>query len=735
MEKSLLVVESPTKVKTLSKYLGDKFIIKATYGHIKDLPESRLGVDIRNGFRPEFVTIKGKGRIIEDIKRASEKVDRVLIGSDPDREGEAIAFHVKEIVDGKKEVKRVLFHEITKKGIEEGLRNITDLNEQKYNAQKARRILDRLVGYKISPLLWEKVSHRLSAGRVQSAALRIICDREEEIENFVREEYFKIDAIFEFDSDKKLRATLERIDGKKEKIKSEEEAQRIKGELEGLKFSIGSITRKRREVSPQPPFTTSRMQQEASRILKFSPQKTMILAQRLYEGVDIGDGRILGLITYMRTDSVRVSDEAKEASRSLIKDRFGEMYLPKVPPEFKNKKRAQDAHEAIRPTDVFITPERVKPYLSKDLYSLYELIWKRFVASQMAPKLVESISVVILGGKYEFVAKGETLVFDGFSKLYEEKQEEAEEKEVIPELSEDSNLNLQEVLIEKKYTNPPPRYTEASLIKTLETNGIGRPSTYAVIVSTIQERGYVKKEDGKLVPTPLGRTVNRLLKQFFPSVVDVDFTAKMEDNLDQIENGKKNWVKTLETFYKSFEKELQTAKKEMKNLKNEEIQTDIRCERCGKRMILRWSKNGHYLICEDKEGCGNKKDVKVDQSGRIQILEKEIKGTCPLCSGNLVEKKGKYGRFVACSNFPNCKYTEPASTGFSCPKEGCGGRLVERISKKKKRKFVSCSNYPECNFITSLEPKEGPCPYCSSPTLFSRRNKTYCLREGCSWQS
>lgn len=735
MEKSLIVVESPTKVKTLSKYLGQGFIIKATYGHIKDLPEKRLGVDIKNGFRPEFVTIKGKGKVIEDIRRASEKVDMVLIGSDPDREGEAIAFHVKEIVDGRKNVKRVLFHEITKKGIEEGLKNITDLNEQKYNAQKARRILDRLVGYKISPILWEKVSHRLSAGRVQSAALRVICDREEEIENFVREEYYKIDAVFTVDSNGKLKATLERIDGKRVRITSEEEALKIKNELQGLQFSVGSVTKRRKEIMPQPPFTTSKMQQEASKVLKFSPQKTMILAQRLYEGVEIESGKTLGLITYMRTDSVRVSDEAREAARNLIREHFGEAYLPHVPNVFKNKKTAQDAHEAIRPTDVFIHPDSVKPYLSKDLYSLYELIWKRFVSSQMTAKIVETTSVIILGGKYEFAAKGEVLIFDGFSKLYEEKQEEAEIEERIPEIDDGSEIGLEEVIVEKKYTNPPPRYTEASLIKTLETNGIGRPSTYATIVSTIQERGYVKKEDGKLIPTPLGRTVNRLLKQFFPLIVDIDFTAKMEDNLDQIENGKKNWVKTLESFYTAFERELQIAKREMRNLKYEETPTDINCDRCGKRMLLRWSKKGHYLICEDKNGCGNRREAKVDSSGGIHLIEREIKGKCPLCSGDLIEKRGKYGRFVACSNFPSCKYTEPVSTGYPCPKENCGGKLVERVSRKKRRKFLSCSNYPDCNFVTSYEPKDGPCPNCNSPTLFVRRGRTFCLREGCNWRS
>lgn len=735
MGKSLLIVESPTKVKTLSKFLDENYVIKATYGHIKDLPESRLGVDVRNGFTPEFVIIKGKSKVVEEIKRASEKVDRILIGSDPDREGEAIAFHVAELIDGNKEIKRVLFQEITKKGVEEGLRSITNLNESKYNAQKARRVLDRLVGYKISPILWEKVSHGLSAGRVQSAALRIICDREEEIEGFVREEYWKVEVVLKLDSRDEFRATLERIDGEKFKISSQEEAEKIKEELKGAHFDIKSVSTKRRSIIPQPPFITSRMQQEASKILKFTPKKTMLLAQRLYEGVELEEGRTTGLITYMRTDSVRISEEAKEDARNLIKKMFGENYVPSSPHVFKNKNTAQDAHEAIRPTDVSLTPEVVKPYLSKDLYLLYELIWKRFLASQMTEKVIETKTVEIVAGRYTFIAKGERTIFDGFSRLYEEETEEDEKRDLLPEIKGSEKVELKEVLLEKKYTNPPPRFTEATLIKTLETNGIGRPSTYATIVSTIQERGYVKKEEGRLKPTPLGRTVNRLLKEFFPVIVDVDFTAKMEERLDLIENGKKNWVKTLEKFYTFFEENLRKAQKEMKNLKKEEKITDIRCDRCGREMILRWSKNGDYLICSDKENCKNRKNVKVDESGGIHVIEEESKGVCPACGGKLVEKSGRYGKFIACSSYPKCKYTEPYSTGYLCPVIECGGKLVEKKSQKTKRRFISCSRYPSCSFVTNREPTKGPCPKCGSPTLFILKEKVTCLREGCNWQS
>ncbi|MCS7281321.1 MAG: type I DNA topoisomerase [Desulfobacterota bacterium] len=735
MGKSLLIVESPTKVKTLAKFLDSNYIIKATYGHIKDLPEDRLGVDIKNGFTPEFVVIKGKSKIVEDIKKSSREADRVLIGSDPDREGEAIAFHVAELLDGHKEIKRVLFHEITKKGIEKGLRSITDLNENKYNAQKARRILDRLVGYQISPILWEKVSHRLSAGRVQSAALRMICDREEEIEKFVKEEYWKINVVLELDSGTQFEASLASIDGEKAKIQKEEEAQKIKKELESLSFEIKSVTKKKREIAPQPPFITSRMQQEASKVLKFSPKKTMLLAQILYEGVELEEGKVTGLITYMRTDSVRISEEAREDAKKLIYELFGSEYLPSSPRIFKNKSTAQDAHEAIRPTDVWRTPESVKPYLTRDLYLLYDLIWKRFVASQMAEKIVDSRTVEIIAGKYTFVAKGERVIFDGFSKLYEEAQEAEEERHILPDVDKDKRVRLKEVKLEKKYTTPPPRFTEASLIKALETNGIGRPSTYATILSTILERGYAKKEEGKLKPTPLGRTVNSLLKQFFPLVVDLDFTAKMEERLDQIENGKANWSKILEKFYLVFDEELKKAKEEMRNLKKEERLTEIVCDRCGKPMVLRWSKNGEYIYCSDKENCKNRKNVVVTEDGKIKIIEEERKGSCPRCGGALVEKIGKYGKFIACSAYPLCTYTEPYSTGLSCPILECNGKLVEKRSKKKKRPYVACSNYPKCSFITNLEPEKGPCPLCGCPTLFIKKGKKVCLREGCNWQS
>jgi DNA topoisomerase I len=734
MVKSLLVVESPTKMKTLSKYLGKNFVIKATYGHIKDLPKSKLGVDVEKDFAPHFMTVKGKSKVVDELKKAGKAADKIYIGSDPDREGEAIAFHVAELIGKKKEIARVLFHEITKKGVLEALKAPAALDEAKYNAQKARRILDRLVGYKISPLLWEKLSYGLSAGRVQSVSLRLVCDREEEIENFQKEEYWIIDVELQLASGEKFIATLERKGGEKIKVSSGEEAEDIKKIAQGATFKISSVEIKEKNLTPQPAFITSRLQAEASRVLRFSPKRTMMLAQKLYEGVEIGKEGQVGLITYMRTDSVRVSMEAINEARSYIEKAFGAPYVPQKPNFFKNKKSAQDAHEAIRPASVLMTPEKVKDYLDKDLFALYGLIWKRFVASQMSLEKVEATIVNVGAGDYLFVARGQRVLFDGFTKMYEEKGEDEEEVDLLPEVKKGDKLSLVDTTLEQRFTNPPPRYSEASLIRALEMKGIGRPSTYATIVGTVQDREYVKKEKGRLAPTSLGRTVNKIMMEFFPVIVDISFTAKMEERLDLIEDGKKDWVKTLERFNVAFEKELDRAKESMKSLKKEEKETDIVCDQCGKKMLIRWSKNGEYLVCSGKPECKNKKNVKVAEDGTISVVEQEIKGVCKKCGGNLIEKRGRFGRFFACSNYPECKYTEPYSLGFLCPVEGCQGKLVEKISKKKRR-FISCSQYPTCTFATNNEPTEGVCPVCGAPTLFSFRRNTICLRKDCGWKS
>ena len=732
MAKSLLVVESPVKMKTLSKFLGKDYVIKATYGHIKDLPKSKMGVDVDHDFRPQFAVVKGKAKIVAELKKAGKEADNIYIGSDPDREGEAIAFHVAEEIGKGVPVKRVLFNEITKKAVLAAMKSPSNLDESKYEAQKARRILDRLVGYEISPLLWERVKYGLSAGRVQSVALKLVCEREDEIEAFVREEYWTVEADFKLASGETVRAKLEKINGEKTRIGSQAEAEKVKAAILGKTFVVAGVEEKERFVTPYPAFKTSSLQQDASSKLKFSPKKTMLLAQKLFEGIEIGKS-MTGLITYMRTDSVRISDEAVAEARRLVESRFGADYVPHKPNVYSNSKSAQDAHEAIRPTDVNLTPEKVHPYLEKDMFALYELIWRRFMASQMSRMRLHVKVAEISDNGYLFVARGSKVIFDGFSKVYEAEKRD-DERTYLPDMTKGEPLGLKEVDTTQRFTAPPPRYTEASLIKTLEAKGIGRPSTYAAIVSTIQERGYVHKEKGSLVVVPLGRTVSRLLSEFFPKVIDVDFTAKMEDGLDLIEEDEKDWVASLTEFYALLQGELSTAKSTMKNLKQEEKETSIVCDKCGKPMVLRWGKNGEYLVCTGRPECKNKKNVKVDKDGQITIVEEESRGICPQCGGNLVEKSGRFGRFIACSNYPDCKYTRPYTLGLHCPVENCTGELVERISKKRK-KFYGCSRYPDCDFITGLAPKEGPCPSCGAPVLFSFRDRLSCLRKDCGWKS
>ena len=755
MTKSLLVVESPTKMKTLSKFLGKDYIIRATYGHIKDLPKSTMGVDVNHGFTPQFAVMKSKARIVAEIKKASKEADNIYIGSDPDREGEAIAFHVAEVIGRNTPVKRVLFNEITKKAVLEAMASPQNLDESKYDAQKARRILDRLVGYEISPLLWERVKYGLSAGRVQSVALKLVCEREDEIEAFVKEEYWNIEAELTLSSGEKIKAKLEKVDGAKARIRTKEEAEKIRSSLKGTPFIVAGVEEKERFASPYPPFKTSTLQQDASSRLRFSPKKTMLVAQKLFEGVEIGKNTTTGLITYMRTDSVRISNEAMGEARKLIDAAFGAAYVPGKPNIFSNSKTAQDAHEGIRPTNVKLTPEKLKAHLDKDLFALYELIWRRFVASQMARQrlhlrvaeitakgcttigaqrpLDEQSSPSLPPQTCMFVARGSKVVFDGFTRVFEVDKSE-DERAYLPDMKKGDILSLTHLDASQHFTSPPPRYSEATLIKTLEAKGIGRPSTYAAIVSTIQERGYVHKEKGSLAPVPLGRTVHRLLAEFFPKVIDVDFTARMEEGLDRIEEEENNWVTSLSEFYGVLQEEMGSAKTKMKNLKAEEKETSIICDKCGKNMILRWGKNGEYLVCSGRPACKNKKNVTVDKDGNISIVEETTYGACPQCGGTLVEKSGRFGRFIACGNYPDCKYTRPFTTGLHCPQEGCPGELVERISKKKK-KFYGCSRYPDCDFATSFQPKEGQCPVCAAPVLFGYRGRSSCLRKGCEWKS
>ncbi len=760
MAKSLLVVESPTKMKTLSKFLGKDYIIRATYGHIKDLPKSTMGVDVDHGFTPHFAVVKSKAKVVAEIRKASKEADNIYIGSDPDREGEAIAFHVAEVIGRKTPVKRVLFNEITKKAVLEAIASPQELDGAKYDAQKARRILDRLVGYEISPLLWERVKYGLSAGRVQSVALKLVCEREDEIDAFVKEEYWNIEAELTLITGEKIKAKLEKIDGAKARIGTKEEAEKIRSALKGTPFVVAGVEEKERFTSPYPPFKTSTLQQDASSRLRFSPKKTMLVAQKLFEGVEIGKNTTTGLITYMRTDSVRISNEATGEARKLIEAAFGAAYVPAKPNVFSNSKTAQDAHEGIRPTNVKLTPEKLQAHLDKDMFALYEMIWRRFVASQMARQRLH-LRVAEIGAaggvqhplgeqsspslpahkreslrpqNYTFVARGSKVVFDGFSRVFEVERSD-EERAYLPDMKKGDILKLAHLDASQHFTSPPPRYSEASLIKTLEAKGIGRPSTYAAIVSTIQERDYVHREKGSLVPKPLGRTVHRLLAQFFPKVIDVDFTARMEEGLDRIEEEESNWVTSLSEFYGVLQEEMGSAKRKMKNLKAEEKETSIICDKCGKNMILRWGRNGEYLVCSGRPACKNKKNVTVDKDGNISIVEETTYGPCPQCGGTLVEKSGRFGRFIACSNYPDCKYTRPFTMGLHCPQEGCQGELVERTSKKKKKKFYGCSRYPDCDFATSFQPKAGECPACGAPVLFGYRGRSSCLRKGCEWKS
>lgn len=737
MSKGLIVVESPAKVKTLQKFLGGEYIIKASVGHIKDLPEDELGVDLENDFKPHYVIIPGKAKILRELKKVSKEVKNIYLGPDPDREGEAIAWHIaEEIGDKGKNIYRILFNEITKRAVLEALENPGKLQKSKYEAQQARRILDRLVGYQISPILWDKVRRGLSAGRVQTVAVRMICEREREIQNFIPEEYWSITASLRGKSSpQSFEAKLIRWKGKKVKIGNEKEANEIKKALENVPYVVLKIEQQEKIRNPLPPFITSRLQQEAYRKLSFPAQKTMWIAQRLYEGVDLGEMGTVGLITYMRTDSVRVSHEAIHQVRQWIKSRFGEDYLPQKPNTYKSKKGAQDAHEAIRPTSLDLDPDRVKPYLEKDQWELYKLIWDRFVASQMTPAVFLQTTVEIKADNGIFHAVGTVPKFKGFMALYVESQdnnESGEQEEVLPPLSEGEVLELIKLTPKQHFTQPPYRFSEATLIKELEEKGIGRPSTYATILSTIKERGYVRLEKGRFVPTELGYIVNDLLVVNFPDIFDLEFTAQMEENLDKIEEGEKGWIETLREFYEPFKKDLEMAKATMRNIKVEIIPTEETCDRCGSKMVKRWGKRGYFLACSSYPKCKFTKET--GDNGRPEVVN-EIK--CEQCGSQMVIKNGKFGRFMACMNYPTCKFTRPVDTGVSCPKEGCDGIIVERRTKKGKT-FYSCSKYPDCDYALWDKPISEKCPQCEFPFLVEKQTKTgfirKCPQKGCGYR-
>ena len=684
----LVIVESPAKAKTIGKYLGRGYKVTASMGHVRDLPASTLGIDVENGYKPKYITIKGKQKLVKELKAEAKKCDGVLLATDPDREGEAISWHLANILGlDPAAPNRVTFDEITKKGVKEGMAHPRAINIDLFNAQQARRELDRLVGYKLSPFLWKKVRRGLSAGRVQSVAVRLIRDREIEIGNFKPDEYWNIDALLHPQGEKgeftaRLAATA---DGKKLTVTDKQQADAVLAALDGKDYTITKIEKGKRRRQPAPPFITSTLQQDASRAFGFSATRTMRAAQTLYEGVDIAGHGTVGLITYMRTDSLRIAAEAQAAAKTFIADRWGEGYVCKTPRKWKSRSAtaAQDAHEAIRPSMPELTPDEVEQSISGDTAKLYRLIWSRFMASQMADCIQDTVSASITAGEYLFRASGFRVSFDGFTALYEESTDDTKKKETaLPPLEEGQKLALKKLTADQKFTQPPPLYTEATLIHALEENGIGRPSTYAPIITTIVDRGYVEKDQKKLKTTPLGQAVNTVMMEQFPDIVNVKFSADMEKKLDVVEAGEADWVKTIDEFYQGFEKSLEQAEKNMegKRIKVEDIPTDEICEKCGRPMVI---------------------------------------------------KSGRYGKFVACSGFPECRNAHPLvkDTGGLCPLDG-GHMLVRKSSKG--RVYYGCSNYPKCNYMTWDEPVPERCPQCGS-TLFKKKGQLYCAKEGCGF--
>jgi DNA topoisomerase-1 len=746
MAQSLVIVESPTKAKTIKKYLGRNFSVLASVGHVKDLPQKELGVDIEKGFAPKYVVIRGKQKVLKKITDAAMEADAVYLAPDPDREGEAIAWHIGEEINkktkGKSKVYRVLINEITQKAVKEAISNPGKLDQKLFDAQQARRILDRLVGYKISPILWKKVRRGLSAGRVQSVALRILCEREAEIEAFVSKEYWSIVAHLSGSKEPAFEAKLAKINGRPFEISDEKDAGKIADDLERQNFVLEKIAKSERKRNPAPPFITSKLQQEAARKLGFSAKKTMVLAQQLYEGVEIGGEGLVGLITYMRTDSPRVSDDALNAVREFITERYGAKYLPLEPNQYKSKRGAQEAHEAIRPTSMKFPPEKVESCLERDAYRLYDLIWKRFVASQMNPAVFDQTAFDIKAGIYSLRATGQIMKFSGFMEVYlegvdEEQLKDEEENPALPELNEGEVLKLLGLDKNQHFTQPPPRFTEASLVKELEELGIGRPSTYASILSVIQEKEYVNKKENRFFPTELGKLVNELLVKSFPEIIDVGFTAQMEEELDQVEEGKRTWVATLKDFYGPFEKALSQASKKMRDIKKEQIVTEFKCENCGSPMVIKWGRHGEFLACQAYPQCRNTKEFARTPEGKIEISkQKTTEEKCEKCGSPMVVRRGRFGEFLACSRYPECKTTKSMGVGVNCPE--CGGELVARRSGKG-RTFYGCSNYPKCRFASWNKPVPGPCPKCGYPILVEKYNsktgqtRTFCPQKECGY--
>jgi len=726
MGKILVIVESPAKSKTLGRYLGSKYEIVASGGHIRDLPPDKLAVDVDNDFEPEYKSIKGKGKFITRLKKAAKKADKLLLASDPDREGEAIAWHIAQILKkNNDEVGRVLFNEITKKAVIDGVANPTKIDMRKVNAQQARRILDRLVGYMVSPFLWKTLYKGLSAGRVQSVALRLICEREQEIEEFVPEEYWHIHAILE-NKGSQFKAKLAKYKNKKLEIGNKSEVEDIEKKLKQAEFVVGKFEVKDVKKNPYSPFITSSMQLSAARMFGFSASRTMRNAQQLYEGIELGDQGPSGLITYMRTDSVRVSNLAKDQVKSFIKEKYGDEYL-KIR-HYKSGKSSQDAHEAIRPTDVFKTPESMKKYLTRDQFKLYSIIWKQFVASMMSSAIYEQTRTVIKGDGYELNASQKKLKFDGFQKVMPPRSENGDnDKGEIPKMKKGDICNLVKIDPSQHFTKPPARFTEGTLIKELEDNGVGRPSTYTQIISTLLTRKYVTRDKRSLLPTPLGREVLKLLVNSFPGIFEVGFTADMEEKLDEVEDGDIQWKDVLRDFYEDFEPKVTDVKKRGSEIKKiMEETTEFKCDKCGSPMVKKWSKHGRFLACSAFPDCKN--TMPIDEDGN-PVEQEKIDRPCPECGSVLTVKHDRRGhRFIACTAYPKCTYTAPYETGFRCPRQDCDGVIVEKYTRKGKV-FYGCSNYPNCDFASWDPPVEGPCPECGSDVMFLAVRKTKTTRK------
>ena len=754
MSKSLVVVESPTKIRTLKKYLGPDFDVAATVGHIKDLPVKKLGISIEDGFKPQYTTVQGKEKVVRALKKAAGDLKDIYLAPDPDREGEAIAWHTAEILKKKgRRFHRVLFHELTQNAVQAAMASPQQLDKHRFESQQARRILDRLVGYLISPILWQKVQRGLSAGRVQSVAVRMICERERQIQAFEPEEYWSLTAQLEGDTPPLFLAKLIKKHDKKLRIPDEKAAQAVLKELEEANFRVEKVVQKTQRRNPYPPFTTSKLQQEAIRRLGFSARKTMVVAQQLYEGLELGPGEPIGLITYMRTDSTRLAEEAIHEARHLIKDEFGTEYLPPQPRVFKNRKKAQDAHEAVRPTSVTREPKHIARFLSKDQLALYELIWKRFVACQMKSALFDKTSVTISAAPYTFQASGSLMRFSGFMALYassNDKESQPENNKALPRLSEGMALKCHKLEPKQHFTQPPPRFSEASLVNELEENGIGRPSTYATILTTIRGKGYVDLVKRNFKPTELGFIVNDLLIESFPDILNVDFTARMEDELDKIKEGEIDGVAVLETFYDSFEKDLERAAKEMRSVRGNGLAVDLNCPSCGNPLMIKVGKSGPFLACSGYPRCNFTRNYTRNETGQIEIEEptadKPSNEICEKCASPMVQKQGRFGPFLACSSYPACKNTrslkaretKTESTGVKCPEKGCGGEIAVRRSKRG-RIFYGCTRYPSCTFALWDKPVPQPCPECAAPFVLERTTKKdgphlKCFNKECTYK-